>query len=105
MASPRPQAEAQPRTPEWAGPGDSRLLLLLHILAAALECAAATFGDDDLRIALGADVHFPQLIGHGGLDLLLVSVGCTPLCLLAAKHRPPLLQERADAFLPIRCGL
>ena len=100
-----PKTDALPLIPYWMVPGDSWLLLLLHLLTAALERAAAAFGDDDLRIALRADVHFPQLIGHGGLDLLLVSLGCTPLCLVAAENRLPLLQERGDAFLPIPCGL
>jgi hypothetical protein len=40
------------------------LLLFLHLGAAAFHRAGATFGNDHLRAAFAAEIHFPELIGH-----------------------------------------
>lgn len=71
-----------------------RLLLLLHLLAAAFQRAGAAFGDDHLRATLGAQVHFPELVGHGRVPFLCVSV------LVAVKRRLVLPQEGGHASTP-----
>src|ERR1700687_4587154 len=77
------------------------LLLLFHLLTAALDATRAALGHDHLRSALGAQIHFSQLIGHltdsvvSGFRLLVSG------SLLPSKDRLPLFQEGANAYLPI----
>ena len=80
---------------KWVG-----LLLLLHVLPAALQRTVAALGDNDLRTAFAAEVHLPELISH---DPMSVPRFLFRL-LFAVKHRLPFLQERCYPLAPIaRC--
>lgn len=74
-------------------------LLLLHLPAAALDGASAAFGDDHLRAAGAAEIHFADLIRHGTIP----PVGNPSL--LSSKYRFPLAEESAYAFSAILGGL
>ena len=49
--------------------GKPALSFLLHFAAATLDGTGATFGDNHLRTAFAAEVHFPDLICHESLLL------------------------------------
>ena len=85
-----------------SGSRPAPLLLLLHVLAAAFQRTGAAFGDDDLRSALRAEIHLPELIRHDSLPFL--SLGGL-LVSLAVEYRLPPFQERMYALVPIACCL
>ena len=62
------------------------MLLLLHFSAAALHRASATFGDDHLRTAGPAEIHFPELICHAYFLLFDFLLSNELRCLLGEKR-------------------
>src|SRR5579862_1457108 len=76
------------------------LLFLFHRNAATLELSGAGLGDDDLGLAIAADINFAELICHSWILILSddLSLEICAESLRAPEQRFALLQESAHAF-------